>query len=219
MNTQIFGIFGASGLGRQLLPIARQDFEERGQSKYSLFFVDDEPPAGELNGQKVLSYTEFLNFPAEEKFVVIAISDGLVREKIASRLSNDGIIPWSLKAQTSVVTDDVSLGEGAILSHFSLLTCNIQIGKYFHANHYTQVSHDCVIGDFVTLAPGARCNGNVHVLDYAYIGSNAVIKQGDPLNPLVIGRGAVIGMGAVVTKSVEPGITVVGNPARPIASK
>jgi acetyltransferase-like isoleucine patch superfamily enzyme len=31
---------------------------------------------------------------------------------------------------------------------------------------------------------------------------------------LVIGRGAVVGMGAVVTKSVPPGLTVVGNPAR-----
>ena len=31
---------------------------------------------------------------------------------------------------------------------------------------------------------------------------------------LVIGRGAVVGMGAVVTKSVPAGATVVGNPAR-----
>ena len=151
--------------------------------------------------------------------MVIAISDGLIREKISSRLLKDGIIPWSLRAQSSIVTDDVNLGEGAVLSHFSLLTCNIRVGKYFQANHYAQVSHDCVIGDFVTFAPGARCNGNVRILDYAYIGSNAVIKQGDPRNPLVIGRGAVVGMGAVVTKSVQPGTTVVGNPARPIASR
>ena len=48
------------------------------------------------------------------------------------------------------------------------------------------------------------------------IGTGAVLRQGQPGQPLVIGRGAVVGMGAVVTKSVPPGATVVGNPARPL---
>ena len=37
--------------------------------------------------------------------------------------------------------------------------------------------------------------------------------------PLVIGRGATVGMGAVVTKDVAAGSTVVGNPARPMAAR
>ncbi len=73
------------------------------------------------------------------------------------------------------------------------------------------VEHDCVIGEFVTFAPGAKVNGNVTIGDHAYIGSNAVIRQG-----LTIGAGATIGMGAVVTKDVPPGVTVIGNPAKPL---
>jgi acetyltransferase-like isoleucine patch superfamily enzyme len=73
-----------------------------------------------------------------------------------------------------------------------------------------------VIGDFVTLAPGAKINGNVVVQDHAYIGTGAMIRQGRPGEPLVIGEGAIVGMGAVVTRSVPPGVTVVGNPARPL---
>ena len=71
-----------------------------------------------------------------------------------------------------------------------------------------------VVGGFVTFAPRVHCNGNVVIEDHAYIGTGAILKQGQPGKPLVIGRGAVLGMGAVVTKSVAPGATVVGNPAR-----
>jgi acetyltransferase-like isoleucine patch superfamily enzyme len=115
-----------------------------------------------------------------------------------------------------VQLDDVRMGEGAILCPFVTLTSNIRIGKHFHANIYSYVEHDSIIGDYVTFAPGAKCNGNIRIEDHAYIGSGAVIKQGNPGNPLVIGRGAVVGMGAVVTKSVPPYTTVIGNPARPM---
>ena len=96
----------------------------------------------------------------------------------------------------------------------TILTSNLSIGKFFHCNIYSYVAHGCVVGDFVTLAPGVMLNGNVRVEDHAYIGTGAIIKQGTPQNPLVIGKGAVVGMGAVVTKDVEPYTTVIGNPAR-----
>ena len=104
------------------------------------------------------------------------------------------------------------------MSPFTIVSPNAAIGRYFHCNYHSYVAHDCVIGDFVTFAPGVKCNGTVTIEDHAYIGSGAVIKQSQPGRPLVIGRGAIVGMGAVVTKSVAPGVTVVGNPARPLGS-
>jgi acetyltransferase-like isoleucine patch superfamily enzyme len=90
----------------------------------------------------------------------------------------------------------------------------VKIGKFFHANLFSYVAHDCTIGDYVTFAPNVACNGNVMIGDHAYIGTGAVLKQGTREAPLRIGEGAVVGMGAVVTKDVAPFTTVVGNPAR-----
>jgi acetyltransferase-like isoleucine patch superfamily enzyme len=133
---------------------------------------------------------------------------------LAKRCLNDGLKPWTVNALNVVTMDDVKLGEVAILSPFVTLTSNIRIGKYFHANINSYVEHDCVIGDFVTFAPAVKCNGNTVIEDDVFIGSGAIIKQGQPGKPLVIGRGAVVGMGAVVTKNISPGTTVVGNPAQ-----
>jgi sugar O-acyltransferase (sialic acid O-acetyltransferase NeuD family) len=133
---------------------------------------------------------------------------------LALQCAAEGLGFFEVRAPNVVQMDDVQLGPGAILSPFVTLTSNIRIGRHFHANLYSYVEHDCVIGDFVTFAPGVKCNGNVVIEDHAYIGTGAVIKQGAPGAPLVIGRGAVVGMGAVVTKNVPAGTTVVGNPAR-----
>jgi acetyltransferase-like isoleucine patch superfamily enzyme len=56
----------------------------------------------------------------------------------------------------------------------------------------------------------------VHIGDHTYIGSGAIIRHGQPGQPIRIGAGAVVGMGAVVTRDVAAGTTVVGNPARPL---
>jgi sugar O-acyltransferase (sialic acid O-acetyltransferase NeuD family) len=206
-------IFGVSGFGREVMPLVRKQWTASGEP-HQLVFVDDAPPAGECNGHSALPYAEWLAQPVSSRHINIAIANSAVRQKLVERCASDGVEFFEVRAPNVVQLDDVQLGEGAILCPFVTLTSNIRIGKHFHANIYSYVAHDCVIGDYVTFAPGVKCNGNVVVEDHAYIGTGAIIKQGQPGEPLVIGRGAVVGMGAVVTKSVPPGATVVGNPAR-----
>jgi len=219
MSNQIYAIYGASGCGRSLMPVARQQLQRQGITA-EIYFIDDSLQDEKIvNAHKALNYQTFKSIECVNKYVLIAIANSQIREKIANQLDADGIKLWSVQAGNTVIMDNVEIGEGAALSPFVSITSNIKIGKCFHANLYSYVEHDCVIGDYVTFAPGVKCNGNIRIEDHVYIGAGALIKQGTPDKPLVIGKGAIVGMGAVVTKSVPAGVTVVGNPARILERK
>lgn len=212
MIGKAIGVYGASGFGREVLPLIKTT-NDLGDSE--IFFIDDNPKSSIINSISVVSYNDFLKIEARQKTVVVAIADAKVRKKIERKCINDSIEIFSVKASNVVIMDDVVIEHGFILCPFVTLTSNIKIGKSFHANIYSYVAHDCEIGDYVTFAPSVHCNGNVKIEDDVYVGTGAIIKQGKPGAPIVIGKGATIGMGAVVTKSVEPGAVVIGNPARP----
>jgi sugar O-acyltransferase (sialic acid O-acetyltransferase NeuD family) len=212
MTALYIGVYGASGFGKEVMPLVRQQFPTLNKDHF--VFIDDGQAGIILNGYAVLGYTEFLSKPSKHKAVTIAIANSQIREKLVKRLTEDHVQHLDIQASNTIILDEVEIGEGSLLCPFTCLTSNIKIGKFFHANIYSYVAHDCVIGDYVTFAPGAKCNGNIHIEDHAYIGTGAVIKQGTPDKPLVIGKGAIVGMGAVVTKSIPAGVTVIGNPAR-----
>ena len=110
--------------------------------------------------------------------------------------------------------DEVSISNGAIICPFVTITSNIRVGQNFHANIYSYVAHDCIIGDNVTFAPSVKCNGNVIIEDNVYIGTGAIIKQGKSNNPIILGANSIISAGSFVTRNVQESTTVHGNPAK-----
>lgn len=215
---KLYGIIGAGGLAVEVMPLAKLQVNKGGEGAgdSELVFVvgNDHPlPKKQLGGHRVIKMDEFLSHDASERFFNIAISNSIVRERVANSIPAEAAKPFSIIAPNHVSLDGNTIGEGVLLCSFTHITSNARIGRYFHGNFYSYVAHDCVIGDFVTFAPGVMCNGHVVIEDHAYVGAGVVIKDGTD-TPVIIGRGAVVGMGAVVTKSVAPGSTVVGNPAR-----
>jgi sugar O-acyltransferase (sialic acid O-acetyltransferase NeuD family) len=206
---EIFGVFGVGGCGRSLMPVVADTVYKAGFSKNCVFFVDDFVDKIQCNGHRVFKFSEFLEIKCEKKSIIVAIADPQLRRQIVNRIEVERISFFGTEHTNVLQMHDVLLGEGAAISPFVTFTCNIRIGRHFHANLYSYIEHDCVIGDFVTFAPGVKCNGGVHIGDGAYIGSGAIIKQG-----IEIGKNATIGMGAVVVKDVLPNTTVVGNPAK-----
>jgi sugar O-acyltransferase (sialic acid O-acetyltransferase NeuD family) len=200
-------IFGAGGNGRELAALAQKSCAST--DALDVVFVTD-AGGGEVNGLPHLTLQQLLS--DRDRSVNVSVADPVTRRQIVRRLEEQGFKFETLRAPTHV-DYGAEVAEGAIFCDFTLTTTNVRIGRHFHCNYGSIVSHDCVIGDFVTFGPGVRCNGNVTIADDVYVGAGATIRQG-----IKIGRGAVIGMGAVVVKDVPAATTVVGNPARPLTA-
>ena len=211
-----FGLLGAGGFAREVMPFVRESVAKSlsvSLSNIDACFVETwQPKELTVNGYSVLSLDEFIQLDGK-KYFNVAVGGGRDREAIVTKVGSNAE-PLTVLAPQSIILDYNSIAMGSVFCPNTMVTSNAKIGKFFQCNIYAYVAHDCIIGDFVTFAPGVRCNGRVHIDDSAYIGTNAIIREGTSEKPLRIGKGAVIGMGAVVTKDVPAGSTVVGNPAR-----
>jgi UDP-2-acetamido-3-amino-2,3-dideoxy-glucuronate N-acetyltransferase len=126
-----------------------------------------------------------------------------------------------------------SVGDGSRIGTFVEIQRGASIGAACKIQSHTFICDGVEIGDRVFVGHGVtfvndrlpRATGAAGALqteedwellatvveDGASIGSGATILGG-----VRIGHDALVGAGAVVTRDVEPGATVAGNPARPL---
>jgi sugar O-acyltransferase (sialic acid O-acetyltransferase NeuD family) len=106
------------------------------------------------------------------------------------------------------------LGDGTVVAAGATLTADVHVGRFGIINAGATVSHNSRLGDFATVAPGVHLAGNVLVDEGADIGIGASVIQG-----VVIGAWSVVGAGTVVLGDVAADSTVVGVPAKVIATR
>lgn len=212
---KVNAIYGTGGFAREVMPLLKENINIQDKSiKKKILFIDDFLGANSfINGIEVVSFN-YLKDNYSNIECCIAIADKNTRKKLSQKCSINQIKLKSIISRNSVIMDNVELGEGSILSPFVTITSNVKIGQSFHANIYSYIAHDCIIGDFVTFAPGVKCNGNVHIHDGVYIGTGAIIHPGKKGNPIIIGKNSKIAAGAVITKNVPENVTMIGNPAK-----
>jgi sugar O-acyltransferase (sialic acid O-acetyltransferase NeuD family) len=141
---------------------------------------------------------------------VVAIGAPEPRRRIDELARAHGRRAASLIHPTATVGRDVRWDEGVIVAAGSRLTTNIVVGRHSHINVNCTIGHDTFIGEYATLFSGVHLGGGVVIEDDATLGSGCVV-----LPYVRVGRGALVGAGAVAVHDVPPGVAVVGPAARP----
>ena len=119
-----------------------------------------------------------------------------------------------------------SVENGDLLVYHAVLPGEAVVGRNLMLDHYglgVVIHPNVTIGDRVRIYHGVTLAaetwvGSEHrifVGDDVMIGAGAIIVARTNTS-LHIENGARVGAGAVVTKDVAPGVTVVGSPARPL---
>lgn len=137
-----------------------------------------------------------------------------IREKIHTNLSQYLGNPINAIHPSAVISASVKMGDGVMIAANATLNPLVQLGKGVICNTSTSIDHECVIGDFCHIAPGAVLCGNVEIGPGTFVGANSVIRQG-----IKIGHHVTIGAGTVVVKDIPDFATVIGNPAKNLVKK
>lgn len=216
MDVKQIVIYGGGGFAREVAWLAEQCCS--GSEAFEVVcFVDDNVAAHStsLNGYPVMGLED-----ARQRFPQARIVGGTgsphTRQRLMDKAARAGFGFQTLIHPRVERSQWIEIGVGAVICAGSIVTTNIVLGDHVQINMDCTIAHDVVMGDYATLAPGVHVSGCVHLGQRVYVGTGAVIINGTPEAPIVIGDDAVIGAGACVIKSIPAGVTAVGVPARTI---
>ncbi len=146
--------------------------------------------------------------------------------------------------KNAVVDDNVTIGEGSKIWHFSHVQSGAKIGKNCVIGQNVNIGNNVTVGNYVKIQNNVSVYEGVTLEDYVFCGPSMVftnilnprskypqvgakyyiktlVKEGASLGANctivcghTIGRFAMVGAGAVVTKDIPDFALVVGNPAK-----
>lgn len=207
----VLGIYGASGLGREILELASiiNAVDERWSQ---CVFIDDGDVPSVVSGCNVYKYDEAKTLFGSALEIVMGIGEPATREKLFKRIERDGIPTPTLIHPDVYIPKSTTVGKGVVIQSGCFVSCNAIICDYVFIQPQCNIGHDDVIEEGCILAGFSNIGGIVHIGKYTYIGLSSAVKQ-----TVNIGHHSIIGMGSMVHKEVPDEVIVMGNPARTLA--
>lgn len=217
MERKRIAIVGAGGCAREVAWLIKEINRVHPVYEFAGYLVSDLARLSDRDSRdQVLGDCSWLEqHPTSVAALALGIGTPSVRlrigQELAARYPN---LEWpTLVHPTGLYgADSCQLGRGVLWFANVLGTVNLQIGDFSMISNGCTVGHESKIGKGCLLNPSVNISGGVLIGDGVLVGVGAQVLQ-----YLRIEAGATIGAGAVVTKSVPEGITVVGVPAYPLS--
>lgn len=204
-------IIGAGGVGREVSLIIEKI--NKLKATWNLIgFIDDNVNNWNkvINGYPVIGGMDSLEKLPLDTYVVIAIANYNAKKKIVNKIDNKFKFATIIDPKVWI-HDYMTIGEGTIIYEGAILTANIEVGNHVIISPKCGVGHDSIIKDYVSLLWNVNVSGNDVIEEGAMMGSGSTIIQGKK-----IGKGSIIGAGAVVVDDIDCFTTAVGVPAKAI---
>lgn len=201
-------IIGAGGMGRTIYDMARENaaYEKEFVIKG---FLDDN-----LN-----SLDSFENYPPiigaiadykiEPDDIFICSIGGNSRRQCMETIINRGGEFMTMIHPTSRIGTNVHIGKGCYIGAYTIIAADAYIDDYNFIQSHTIVGHDVSIGKWNRIDSFVFFVGATSVGEGCMIHTRAMINHN-----VIIGDNAHVGACSFVTRNVESGTTVFGNPAR-----
>ncbi|MCW2474360.1 MULTISPECIES: acetyltransferase [unclassified Symbiopectobacterium] len=200
------GIYGAGGLGREVLVLA-QIIEENQKRWSDIYFIDDVNPGRELKGVPVLDFDTAKKIENIE--IVIAVGEPRIRVLLAEKVKSAELTLATLIHPDIRLTACTSIGNGVVLCKNAFLSCDVILGDNVFLQPTSSLGHDVVVGENSIISTFVTLGGNCQIGSGTFIGMSASVKEGT-----IIGDNTIISMGSIVMKNIENDVIALGNPAR-----
>jgi N,N'-diacetyllegionaminate synthase len=175
--------------------------------EFSIYGIVDQvlPEGASVLGVKVLGKDDILPELFERgirySFIAVgSVGNCDIRKRIYANLKKIGFKLPVIIHPKAVISKYVRIEEGAFVAARAVINVGTSIGKNAIINTSSSVDHDCNIGDFVHIAPGATLSGSVKVGDETHIGTGANVIQS-----VSIGKKCMIGAGSTLRKDLKDG--------------